>query len=416
MNFEFMQQVAPQIALPPRGQWITPDQQTGMQEPSAIYGADGMPLPYIQEQGNRQYYSPTGTEGIRTEGAPMQARARATPTPIQGLRGLTPDAPLNPSFQIGGPRVQPPTNLMSSRPQRGAMGRRAVVPIPQETPGANGIAGITAMPNFAAQRQAQIRRSLPEAVRNPTMGMHGPAMTDEQLDRQRMDHIRNSDSRYMGTSEVLDIPNTRGSRMQPAPEYNPHYQAPPNQNLGLYDDMVQQSGGNTLLDMFEQAQFPVPDFLRNLAGRRGPAPVAEGTAVGEMVGTMNRGPIQDIRGRTTNVQRTSQRGAFVRPPNAGQWGGRAPEIEAWLRSGNIRLTEGAGYRTGNALGGGHPAGNSIDVPPNELEAVVARIRANPEFANIPMQPTFIRRGQRFGNGVVATADHYHIDFGPAAQR
>ncbi len=56
MNFEFMQQVAPQIALPPRGesrgQWITPEQ--GNDQP--LYGGtdnngERMPLPYFQQGG-----------------------------------------------------------------------------------------------------------------------------------------------------------------------------------------------------------------------------------------------------------------------------------------------------------------------------------------------------------------------------
>ncbi len=408
MNYEFMQQVAPMLAIPPdegdsQGSWITPEQ--GNDQP--LYGANGMPLNYIRDQGGpTQYYSPSGTAGLTADSGQMRATARTAPTPIQGLRGLTPDAPLNPAFNIRGrqaaaPQVAPPSNLLTgSAAAGGPVGQRGILTIPgqerQAPPPAQ---------RRPAPTQEEIQRNLPEGVRNPTMGMHGPAMTDSQLENQRMNRIRNSDPRYMGTSEVLDIP----PEGRAAPEYNPH--AVSDQHR------AQPNGANTLFDMFDQAGFRPPQFLLDLVGRgqNGPVPVAAGSTIGEIAG---REPITDIRGHTADVQQTGsrQRGGFQRPANAGQWEGRAPEIEAWLRAGNIRLTEGAGYRTGNALGGGHPAGNSIDVPPNELEAAVARIRANPQFANIPMQPTFIRRGQRFGNGVVATADHYHIDFGPAAQR
>lgn len=413
MNYEFMQQVAPMLAIPPdedsnQGSWITPEQ--GNDQP--LYGANGMPLNYIRDQGGpTQYYSPSGTAGLTADSGQVRATARPAPTPIQGLRGLTPDAPLSPAFNIRGRQpVAPPSNLLTPgiTPQTIVpnFGQHPIVQIPpsEEAPVESYIDG-------AGLQSPQGRRPLPNL---PGIVRHGPPMTDNQLENQRMNRIRNSDPRYMGTSEVLDIPPEGQQRS--APQYNPH-----NNNFDRYNQMIQQSGqnngANTLFDMFDQAGFRPPQFLLDLAGRgqNGPAPVAAGSTIGEMAG---RASVTDIRGRTADVQQTSsqQRGGFQRPANAGQWEGRAPEIESWLRAGNIRLTEGAGYRTGNALGGGHPAGNSIDVPPNELEAAVARIRDNPQFANIPMQPTFIHRGQRFGNGVVATADHYHIDFGPAAQR
>jgi hypothetical protein len=56
------------------------------------------------------------------------------------------------------------------------------------------------------------------------------------------------------------------------------------------------------------------------------------------------------------------------------------------------------------------------VPPDQLEAFVRRLNANPEFRNIPRQQLFVAKGTDFGNGVVASADHYHFDFGSAAER
>ena len=96
--------------------------------------------------------------------------------------------------------------------------------------------------------------------------------------------------------------------------------------------------------------------------------------------------------------------------------GPAAEIEALLRSRNVRLTPEAGVRTRNALPGDHPTGRGIDVPPNELETAIRIIRADPRFRDLPLRPMFIRRGQRFSNGVVATGDHYHLHLGPPAQR
>lgn len=298
MNYEFMQQVAPMLAIPPdegdsQDSWITPEQ--GNDQP--LYGADGMPLNYIRDQGGpTQYYSPNGTSNITADSGQIRATARSAPTPIQGLRGLTPDAPLNPAFNIRGrqsaaPQVAPPSNLLTPgmTPQTIVpnFGQRPIVQIPpsEEAPVESYIDG-------AGLQSPQDRRPLPNL---PGIVRHGPPMTDQQLDDQRMERIRRSDSRYMGTSEVLDIPpNNR----REAPEYNPH------SNLDRYDQMIQQSGqnngANTLFDMFDQAGFRPPQFLLDLVGRGQNGP---GSTMGRMVGAM--GPAGDLRGPTADVQRTS---------------------------------------------------------------------------------------------------------------
>lgn len=263
MNFEFMQQVAPQIALPPRGQWITPEQ--GNDQP--LYGGtdsngERMPLPYFQQGGERSYYSPTGATGLSTEGAPVRATARASLGPIEGirgrqdpmfdipgLRGRENDTPINSPtiapITNAGPRVPPSTDLMR-----------------------NGLAGITEMPNYSRSPLSGLPR-LPEPSRLP--GTPGAAPS-----RSR---------------EYTQIDGSLGNINGPPPA--------PNQNVEYSRQLMETGSGGTLFDMFEQAQFPIPEWLRRIAGRTSTAPT-------------NEQPVQDLRGRTGQTQRTSQ---WNRSPN-----------------------------------------------------------------------------------------------------
>jgi len=296
MNYEFMQQVAPMLAIPPdegdsQGSWITPEQ--GNDQP--LYGANGMPLNYIRDQGGpTQYYSPSGTAGLTADSGQMRATARTAPTPIQGLRGLTPDAPLNPAFNIRGrqaaaPQVAPPSNLLTgSAAAGGPVGQRGILTIPgqerQAPPPAQ---------RRPAPTQEEIQRNLPDVVRNPIMGVHGQLRSPAEMDQWDRYRAHQRDPLYQGTRERLDIPPEGNS--QRAPQYNPHAQTD--------RQRAQPNGANTLFDMFDQAGFRPPQFLLDLAGR--------GRILGEEVGrtgAQRTESVQDLRGRTADVQRTSQGG------------------------------------------------------------------------------------------------------------
>lgn len=296
MNYEFMQQVAPMLAIPPdegdsQGSWITPEQ--GNDQP--LYGANGMPLNYIRDQGGpTQYYSPSGTAGLTADSGQMRATARTAPTPIQGLRGLTPDAPLNPAFNIRGrqaaaPQVAPPSNLLTgSAAAGGPVGQRGILTIPgqerQAPPPAQ---------RRPAPTQEEIQRNLPDVVRNPIMGVHGQLRSPAEMDQWDRYRAHQRDPLYQGTQERLDIPPEGNS--QRAPQYNPHAQTD--------RQRAQPNGANTLFDMFDQAGFRPPQFLLDLAGR--------GRILGEEVGrtgAQRTESVQDLRGRTADVQRTSQGG------------------------------------------------------------------------------------------------------------
>lgn len=296
MNYEFMQQVAPMLAIPPdegdsQGSWITPEQ--GNDQP--LYGANDMPLNYIRDQGGpTQYYSPSGTAGLTADSGQMRATARTAPTPIQGLRGFTPDAPLNPAFNIRGrqaaaPQVAPPSNLLTgSAAAGGPVGQRGILTIPgqerQAPPPAQ---------RRPAPTQEEIQRNLPDVVRNPIMGVHGQLRSPAEMDQWDRYRAHQRDPLYQGTRERLDIPPEGNS--QRAPQYNPHAQTD--------RQRAQPNGANTLFDMFDQAGFRPPQFLLDLAGR--------GRILGEEVGrtgAQRTESVQDLRGRTADVQRTSQGG------------------------------------------------------------------------------------------------------------
>ena len=408
MNPQVMAEIAPQFALPPRGQWITPE--NGGNQP--LYGGtdsngERIPLPYLRQGGQTEYYSPNGTAGLSTEGNPITAVARRAPAPIEGIRGRLPD---DMSINIQ------PNNLMAPTPVPAQPGA------PRRGPTTARMTPETVIGDGPPSRGVQhgIPPVLPGAV--PHGQPVSPANIDQHLEQLRGNYLEQQDSRYQGRRETLDIP---GARRPPSHDYvnidgrlGNSVPPLPNQNVGLSQDVTNAGGQSTLLDMFRQLGFEPPEIL-------GGRPQGPGSIAGADVGRYQpRGAIRYIRGtQDVDVQRTAanQVPQFHRPANAGQWEGRAPEIEAWVRAGNIRLTAGAGYRTNNSLPGGHGSGNSLDVPPNELEAVIARIRSNPEYANIPIQPTYIRRGQvvghrRDGTPITATGDHYHIDFGPAAER
>lgn len=404
MNYEFVRKAAPDIALPPRGQWVTPEPQGGITPPENLYGADGVtPLNYIQDQGGpRQFYTPEGTTptvapgmesvGARASAAPMPLRGASNP--IEGIRGMQEPQPSR--FSISAPPtpapvgVEEPQNLMRRPPgpqpvpQQNYNGRAPANPAPSGTRPGSTTVPLT-QSTTRGERQGTMRRVEPQ-------GTSFPGILEE-----------------MG----LNLPGSLGSA--PAPRES--------NNIAIRNaSRSQGSGAVTLEDVLRSLNF---DF----SGLPGPR-----RRFGSSNERPNSGQRVDIRipddqqvsigeprsdfGATGRVLQTSQRfrDGFVRPANAGQWEGRAPEIEDWARAGGIRLTRGAGYRTNNARQHGHPEGNSLDVPPDQLEAFIRRLNAHPEFRNIPRQQVYVPAGTDFGNGVRASGTHYHFDFGPVAER
>lgn len=407
MNYEFMKQVAPLIAIPPdeagdsgsQGSWITPEQ--GSNQP--LYGGmdsngERMPLPYIRDQGGpTQYYSPSGTAGLSTVGPPVPAVARSAPTPIQGIRGRTSDAPIGPAFNISAPQVTPPENLMAtpaSPDGRARFGDHDVLGMPNDAP-PNGLAGITAMPNYGRLRQEQLQRTLPETVRNPIMGVHGQLRSPAEMDEWDRYRAHQRDPLYQGAQGRLSIPPE--GRSQAAPQYNPHDQTD--------RQRAQPNGANTLFDMFDQAGFRPPQFLLDLTGR--------GRTMGEEVGRAGAQPVQDLRGTQPTVQRTSSNTRWsggITEVGPNQQAGRAEEVAAMLRANGIRVT--SVTRQGNARSQGHPAGNSIDIDPNDQRAALDLIHTY--YPGLAVENLDISAGQDFGNGVRSTGHHGHIDLGPVA--
>ncbi len=358
---EFVTQHAPDIALPPRGQWVTPEPQGGITPPENLYGTDGTPLNYIQDQGGpRQFFAPNATTPTVAPGAaPVAARTSATPTPIQGIRGM--QEPQTSRFSISAAPtptgVVEPQNLLRRVPTR--------TQPPAGSPRASAVEG----------RQGTMRREEPQ-------GTSFPGILEE-----------------MG----LNLPGSLGST--PAPRESN------NEAIRNYS-RSQGSGAVTLEDVLRSLNF---DFS-GLPGprRRFDSPNQTPT---------NRGPSASVRipddvylptadpradfGATGQVTRTSSRGPA-------QWDGRAEEIATALRNGvngrRVRVT--SVTRTGNARARGHPAGNSIDIDPADLET--AREIISRQYPGMPVEYIPIRRGQDLGNGVRATGDHIHIDIGSVA--
>lgn len=374
------------------GRWITPDQQAGLAPPENLYDASGTPLPYYQEEGGpRQFrsvdgqaYAPSETplRGMSSlELAPLP-NVTGTPFPPRQpnhvqipmeLRGRTGETPRGPGLDRPGldmpESAYPDAGPQNLLPGRG-MGTHPVIPIPPAP--TNRIR----VPSEAQERvglQSNAQRAIGDTVARQ-------AITNRAL----------STALYPNGGSTTPTPQSQGPA--PSRNNNPH-------PMDRFQEVLRRPGA-TIRDMLDAGGLSF-DFF----GTPTAAPQQEL-------------PTVDARADSNSVQRvsTNPRGGFVRPANAGQWEGRAPEIEELLLSRNIRLTAGAAYRTGNARRHGHPEGNSIDIPPDQYEAAIAAIRADPRFANIPMQPRFVRRGTDFGNGVVATGDHYHVDLGPVARR
>lgn len=369
MQNNFAAQHAPDVALPAY-EWATPDtgQEAGLDTPDNLYDENGNPYNYMQiEGGQRQFLVPQGATAFRQvpDNPALQEEVRLrgrTRDPVSGLHGTVRE----PSLDIPSrtPQTVTPQDLMRRQPPAGLdpygqLLQQLNPPTPPVTP-------------FRAP-------SVDEVVTNAAIDQR---RTEDRVSAAAIDER----ARHIFQNQS---------------------------NAGT------AGGLPTLQRLLEDQGFDLSGLLDRL---RGQAPAGPSSSNRSASGALEE---KDLRLRSSmidtppetdpRVVQTSATYGTTRRNNQG-FVGRAAEIEQLLRQSGIRLTHGAGVRNRNAVRGGHPEGNSIDVPPDQLENAVRIIRADPRFANIPMQPIYIRRGQRFANGVVATGNHYHIDLGPAAER
>lgn len=357
MYTNFAAQFAPEVALPPYGEFDTPEPEAGLAPPEHLYDNRGNPLNYMQTEGGpREFLVPRGQEAFAAPNS-------QSPVRLRGRAQQTPDYPL-------GANTDPqPQDLMRPQQPGTSFGERAVLPIPP-APVRNGPRAVIPIP--PSQSQIVAGRSIQQ--------------------RQTEDQVIGAAFNQRAMRDARD----------PVGSIQDEFNAGTAGGLGTLQRLIQESGfGEQLQNFISRFQGRAPDG----PGRRR-APGAEMES--ELRGMLD--PHDEISRVDTppgNVVPTSSGVGGVQNYN-----GRAQEIYDLLVSRGIRLGPNAGVRHNNALVGGHPAGNSIDVPPGQYERAIAVIRER--YPNMPLQPIFIRRGQRFRNGVVATGDHYHIDMGDAA--
>lgn len=97
--------------------------------------------------------------------------------------------------------------------------------------------------------------------------------------------------------------------------------------------------------------------------------------------------------------------------------GRAPEVAQYLEGQGYTIPSGGVVRETNAMPGGHPLGNSIDVHGGAADVGRVRAAIQAQFPDLPVQAMFIEAGRQYrsdGRTVTATGDHIHVDLGPAA--
>lgn len=361
MYNDFAAQYAPDVALPPYGELATPEPEAGLAPPENLYDSRGNPLNYIQSQGGpREFLVPRGQAAFA---APPGPTSPQIPVRLRGRTQQTPDYPLGASTDAA------PQDLMRPQEQPGtSFGQRAVLPVPH-IPTRNGPGAIIPIPPDPTTHGSIRQRQMEDRVA-------GAAMYD-----RTQQNIRN-----------------------PAGSIQDEF------NAGT------AGGIGTLQRVLEDQGFNISDFLDRLRGHASPSPGPRPRRAPSSNMESELRPIADPHADLSMIDNPPN----VTPVSArhgnspGNYNGRAQEVYDLLTSRGIRLTPGAGVRNRNAVRGGHPDGNSIDIPPQQYEEAIAIIRER--YPNMPLQPRFIRRGERFPGGVVATGDHYHVDMGDAALR
>lgn len=383
-SLRFLQETAPEL-----GTWITPEPEAGITPPENLFDANGMPLPYIQDAGGPRTFRSTNGQAYAPT-APVQGTSAPTPAPLtptgqaptiarpsnhvqipmllrgepggpsQATAGLDMPASAYPDDGTGPQNLLPPPG----RP----MGTRAVLPIPPAP------TNRVSVPSEAQERvtgASNMQRSIEDTVARQ-------AMSDRTMQATR---------------------NTRGQSTTPTPQT----QGPVSRNANPHpmDTRMQdvfRNPGATLRDLLEASgvTFDWAGF------RQAPRP--------------QETPVVDGRADTATVQRTStnprtiQWNGGITEVGSDQQDGRAEEVAAMLRARGIRVT--SVTRQGNARPHGHPAGNSIDVDPNDQRAAQELIHTY--FPGLAVELIPVDAGQDFGNGVRSTGEHGHFDLGSAA--
>lgn len=350
MYNNFAAQYAPEVALPPYGEFDTPETDAGLTPPEHLYDSNGNPLNYIQSQGGqREFLVPRGQQVFSAPPAPNSTqtpvRLQSQTSPNQNL--VRPDTP-RATVRIPPNQSQPP---VSGNTQQRAMEDQVANAAFAERGMQNRVANAA-----FAERALGNARSPVDSIQNEfNAGTAGGLGTLQRLieDSQFGGRLSDFISRLQG--RPLEGPRRRGASGS-LMESNLRGMSDPHDNLSFVDSEP-----------------------------TGAVPTVTPTSSTRWNGTVT-----------------------MVPPE--QQAGRAEEVAAMLRAHNIRVT--SVTRTNNASRGGHDQGNSIDVDPDDrIRAMNLVARWYPGLASESFD---IGAGQRFGRNVRSTGHHGHIDLGPVA--
>lgn len=388
MYNDFAAQYAPEVALPPYGEFDVPETDAGLTPPEHLYDSSGTPLNYIQNQGGqREFLVPRGQQVFS---APPTPNSTQTPMRMRGRTQQTPDYPLGPNTDTQ------PQNLM--RPDM----PRATARIPPAQ---------SQMP----PSQSLVRPDMPRAtVRIPPSQSQPPASGNTQQ-RTMEDQVTNAALTERGMQDRVAnaafAERALGNARSPVDSIQNEFNAGTAGGLG------------TLQRLIEDSQFGgrLSEFISRIQGRPLERPRRR-SASGSLMESELRG-MSDPHDNLSFVD-SEPTGAVptVTPTSSTRWNGtvtmvppelqagRAEEVAAMLRAHNIRVT--SVTRTNNASRGGHDQGNSIDVDPQDRTRAMNLIAR--WYPGLASESFDIAAGQRFGRNVQSTGHHAHIDLGPVA--
>lgn len=396
MYTNFAAQFAPEVALPPYGEWATPEEpEAGLSAPENLYDSQGTPLNYIQNQG-----------GPRTFLVPRGQPAMA---PVPGNPALQEQVPLR---YLGLRMSTDPNTGVSANPQPQDLMRNQ--------PSAAGLTPDTVVPNWGREVVVPLpQQEQPTQLPPPTQRQNHPG--PRQLVRlpgqgdpynsgvRPTDVMEGAQNRRM--YETMDGVQQERVRRNGVDAIQGEFNAGTVGGLGTLQRLIEESGfGDQLSNFISRFQGRAPEG----PGRRS-APGAEMES--ELRGMSNpHSELSMVDQPPENAVPT------VTPTSSVRWNGavthvgpdqqasRAEEVAAMLRANGIRVT--SVTRNNNASPGGHDQGNSIDVDPSD------RIRARnliiQYFPGLYQESFHFDGGTQHGGGVVSTGTHGHFDLGPAA--
>lgn len=330
-----VQEIAPQLALPPRSQWVTPEPDAGMAPPENLYDAQGNPLNWIQDAGGQRQFLSTGGP-VASPSAPVRTRSSAAPDPMNSIRGRT-----NPETGTFGSTV-PLMPRPAPAPIRGRIGLEPEVP--------------TQTPYVAPRATVRVPSEIEERV-------------TQQSNRQRQveDRVIGAafDSRAAG--------NMRNPRQQPrAEQARPVGEGAQSRGIG---GQLNVNPNGSLLEMLQSLNFNVRLPLR---GRSSGTEDSNGLSP-EQLGL----PTID---RPVDIYADINSGGRVTPASAGPPGSAANSFDlstdngrmAFQRLMGVTLTPGQMYRSQQeqdalfnaghtrARRSRHTSGQAFDISPREI--------------------------------------------------